>query len=101
MNRKQRALTVFFVAASFMAFSTAQASVEADPASAVRGSLGVSLDNLRLSDNFGELAFLLNGGCALLFGAVALSVVASRHRKPVRDHGHLDDLRSGDSVTTI
>jgi hypothetical protein len=28
-------------------------------------------------------------------------VVASRQRKPIRDHGHLDDLRSGNSVTTI
>jgi len=101
MNRKQRALTVFFVAASFMAFSTAHAAVEPDPASAVRGSLGVSLENLSLSNNFGELAFLLNGGFALLFGAVALSVVASRQRKPIREHGHLDDLRSGNSVTTI
>src|ERR1700689_995430 len=101
MNRKQRALTVFFAAASFMAFSTAHAAVEADPASAVRGSLGVSLDNLSFSDNFGELAFLLNGGFTLLCGAVALSVAASHRRKAVRDHGHLDDLRSGNSVTTI
>jgi hypothetical protein len=101
MNRKQRALTVFFVAASFMAFSVAHAAVEADPASAVRGSLGVSLDNLSLSNNFGELAFLLNGGFALLSGAVALFAVGRPHRKPIRDHGHLDVLRSGNSVTTI
>jgi hypothetical protein len=101
MNRKQRTLTVLFVAASFMAFSTAHAAVDADPASVVRGSLGVSLENLSLNSNFGELTFLLNGGFALLFGAVALSVVASRQRKPIRDHGHLDDLRSGNSVTTI
>jgi hypothetical protein len=101
MNTKQRASTVFFVAASFMAFGVAHAAVEADPASAVRGSLGVSLDSLSPSSNFGELAFLLNGGFALLFGAVVFFAVARRDRKPLRDHGQLADWGSGNSVTTI
>lgn len=101
MNTKQRALTVFFVAASFMAFGVAHAAIEADPASAVRGALGVSIDNLSINHNFGELAFLLNGGFALVFAAVALFVVARRDRKPIRDHGRFDNLRSGNSVTTI
>jgi hypothetical protein len=99
MNRIQRALPVFLVAASFVAGSVAHAAVEPDPASAVRGSLGVSLDNLSLSNNFGELALLLNGGCALAFGAVALFAVSRRHRKPVR--GHLGDWNSGNSATPI
>jgi len=101
MNTKQRALTLFFVAASFMVFGVAQAAVEADPASAVLGSLGVSLDSLSLSNNFGELVFLLNGGFALIFGAVVFFAVARRDRKPIRDHGHLADWGSGDSASTI
>jgi hypothetical protein len=101
MNRKQRALRVFFVAASFMAFSVAHAAVEADPESAVRGALGVSLDNLSLGNKFGELVFLLNVGFALLAGAIALIAVARRHRKAGRDHDHLGDWSSGNSVTTV
>jgi hypothetical protein len=101
MNTKQRALTLFFVAASFMVFGVAHAAVEADPASVVRGSLGVSLDSLSLSSNFGELVFLLNGGFALLFGAVVFFAVARRDLKPIRDHGHLADWGSGDSASTI
>jgi hypothetical protein len=101
MNRNQRALTVFCVAASFMAIGVAHAAVEADPASAVRGSLGVSLDSLSFGNNFGELAFLLNGGFVVLSVAVAFFALARRHRKPARDQGHLDDWGSGNSVTTV
>jgi hypothetical protein len=43
-----------------------------DAASAVRGSLGGSLEDLSLSDNLGQHAFFLNGGFALLFGLLAL-----------------------------
>ena len=101
MNTKQRASTVLLVAASFMVFGVAHAAVEADPASAVRGSLGVSLENLSLSSNFGELAFLVNGGFALLSGAFACFAVARRHREPSRDHDQFGDWRSRNSVTSI
>jgi hypothetical protein len=76
-------------------------AVEADPASAVRGSLGVSLENLSLGDNRGTLVFLLNGGFALLSGAFACFAVAKHHRAPIRDHHHFGAWRSGNSVTSI
>jgi hypothetical protein len=117
MNRKQRVLTAFYFAASFMVFAVAHArvsessgvpyyeskspAVDADPATAMRGSLGVSSENLSLSNNLGKLVCLLNGGFALLSGAVACFVVARRHREPIRDHDHLDDWQTGNSVTTI
>jgi hypothetical protein len=117
MNRMQRALTAFFFAASFMVSGVAPAqvsdssggpyygleapAVEADPASAVRGSLGVSLEDLSLGNNLGKLVFLLNGGFALLFGAFACFAAARHHREPIRDHNPLADWRSGNSVTSI
>jgi hypothetical protein len=117
MNRIQRALTAFFFAASLMVSGAAPAqvsdssrgpnyglevpAVEADPASAVRGSLGVSLEYLSLSNNLGKLVFFLNGGFALLAGAFACFAVAGHHREPIRDHDHVGDWRSGNSVTSI
>ena len=63
-------------------------AVEADPASAVRGSLGVSLENLGLSNDLGKLVFLLNGGFA-------------HHREPIHEDDPFRDWRSGNSVTSI
>jgi hypothetical protein len=110
MNRMQRALTPFFFAASLMVSGVAPArvsdssggpyyrlelpAVEADPASAVRGSLGVSFENLSLSNDLGKLVFFLNGGFALLAGAFACFAVARHHREPIRDHDHVGDWRS-------
>jgi hypothetical protein len=115
MNRMQHVLTAFFFAASLAvsgvapaqvrdssggpSYGSEVAAVEADPATAVRGSLGVSFDNLSLSNNVGKLVFLLNGGFALLFGAFACFAVA-RHHEPNRDHGHFGNWRSGNSVTS-
>jgi hypothetical protein len=56
-------------------------AAELDPASAVRGSLGVSLEDLSLTNHFGRAAFLLNGGFALLFGALAGFAFVSRRRR--------------------
>ena len=52
----------------------ASASEEADPASAIRGSLGVSLDDLAFSNSAGATVFLMNAGFALLFAAVCIAV---------------------------
>ena len=117
MNWTQRALTAFFLVASFSVCGAvpAQASapsegpyyglgvttVEADPASAVRGSLGVSLEDLSLSNKLGKLVFLLNGGFALLFGAFACFAAARRHREPTRDHDPLGNWSSGNYMTSL
>ena len=98
MNRMQRALITVFFAASFMVSGMAPAQ-EVDPASAVRGSLGVSIENLSLKNDLGKLVFLLNGGFALLSGAVACFAVTRHRREPIRDH--FDDWRSRNSVTSI
>jgi hypothetical protein len=117
MNWTQRALTAFFLVASFSVCGVApvQASapsagpyyglevptVEADPASAVRGSLGVSLEDLSLGNSLGKLVFLLNGGFALLFGALACFAAAKGHREPTRDHDPLGNWSSGNSMTSL
>jgi hypothetical protein len=56
------------------ALSAPAAAGEADPASEVRGSLGVSLDDLLLSNGAGASVFLLNAGFVLLFAAVCIAV---------------------------
>jgi hypothetical protein len=61
----------------------------------------LSLENLSLKNNLGKLVFLLNGGFALLAGAVACFAVARLNREPIRDHDHFGDWRSGNSVTSI
>jgi hypothetical protein len=44
-----------------------------DAASAVRGSLGVSIEHLSFSHGAGASVFLLNAGFALLFAALAIA----------------------------
>jgi hypothetical protein len=58
----------------------ATTAAEIDPSSAVRGSLGVPLDDLSLGNHFGTLSFVLNGGFALLCCAFAWIVVATRRQ---------------------
>jgi hypothetical protein len=55
-------------------------SASADAASAVRGSLGVTLEDLALSNAFGEIWFLMNGAFAFVFGAVVWQLVTRRRR---------------------
>jgi hypothetical protein len=69
-----------------------------DPTSALRGSLGASLSDLSLSNDFGRLSLLLNGGFALLFGAFASLAVARHRRDPITQRQHRGDDRSGQSV---
>jgi hypothetical protein len=69
-----------------------------DSASAVRGSLGVPLEDLSLSNDLGELSFLLNGGFALLAGAFACFAAVKRRREPVSGHHLPNRWRSGDAV---
>ncbi len=72
-----------------------------DSASAVRGSLGVSLEELGLNNNFGNFSFLLNGGFALLAGALAYFAAAKHRRESMSGHDHQDHWRSGDSAASI
>ena len=71
-----------------------------DYASAVRGSLGVSLEDLGVYNEFGEISFLLNGGFALLSGVFACLAVAKRPRKPMSGRDQKDHWQSGDSVAS-
>jgi hypothetical protein len=61
---------------------------EPDPASGIRGSLGVSLDDLVVSHGAGATVFLLNAGFALAFAAICL---AARRKDFKRRH---DPLRA-------
>jgi hypothetical protein len=54
--------------------SSQAAATQIDAASAVRGSLGVSLEDLTLSSGAGASVFFLNAGFALLFGLIAFMV---------------------------
>ena len=69
-----------------------------DFGSAVRGSLGISSEDLGLNHNLGELSLALNGGFALLSGAIACFAVVKRRREPMSGH---DYWRSGDSAASI
>ena len=67
------------------ALSAPASASEIDPASAVRGSLGVSLDELVLGNGAGTAVFFLNAAFALIFAAVA---IAARRGNP-RGTGHI------------
>jgi hypothetical protein len=69
-----------------------------DSTSALRGSLGASLGDLSLSDNFGRLSLLLNGGAALLFAAFASLAVAWRDRDPISNRSCQGEERSAQSA---
>jgi hypothetical protein len=65
------ALSLIGLASALSAHASAS---EVDPASAVRGSLGVPLDDLTLSSGAGVTVFLLNAGFFLLFAAICVAV---------------------------
>jgi hypothetical protein len=57
------------------ALSAPAPASELDPASAVRGSLGVSIEDLALSNGAGASVFLLNAGFALFYAALAIALI--------------------------
>jgi hypothetical protein len=63
------------------ALSAPASASETDPASAIRGSLGVSLDDLAFTGPAGATVFLMNAGFALLFAAVCIAVRSADSRK--------------------
>jgi hypothetical protein len=79
-SKPKAAIAVSAGIALLLVASTVRAA-ELDPASAIRGSLGVSLADLSLTDNFARVAFLLYGGFALLFGALAGIALVTRRRR--------------------
>ncbi len=81
--RSIAAIAVASAGAALLVVAFKMPSAEIDPAFAVRGSLGVSLEDLSLSNDFGKLFFLLNGGFALLFGAFAGFALFRRSRSPM------------------
>jgi hypothetical protein len=60
---------------------TAAGAATIDPAAVVRGSLGVSLEDLGIKSTVGALSLYLNGGLALLCGAVAATMGRANRRK--------------------
>jgi hypothetical protein len=75
----------FPLVALFLVASNATAlASEIDPSSAVRGSLGASLDDFSLGNHFGAVSFVLNGGFALLCCAFVWFAVAKRHQNRKR-----------------
>jgi hypothetical protein len=69
-----------------------------DSASAVRGSLGVTLQDLSLDDNLGQLSFVLNGGVALLSGVFACVAVVKGRRDSTSSRDRRDHRRSRDPM---
>jgi hypothetical protein len=63
------------------ALSAPASATEADPASAVRGSLGASLDELVFSSSAGATVFFLNAGFVLLFAAICIAARRADTRK--------------------
>ena len=57
-----------------LALSAPASASETDPASAIRGSLGLSIEDLALSHGAGATVFLLNAAFALLFAALAIAL---------------------------
>jgi hypothetical protein len=64
------------------ALSAPASASQVDPASAIRGSLGVSLEDL--STGAGATVFLLNLGFALVFAAICIAVQRVDSRRAVR-----------------
>jgi hypothetical protein len=84
--------------ALFFAETTVPAVGIDESASAVRGTLSVSLEDLGLGSNLGDLSLFLNGGCALISGLFACFALAKRRRKPLSRHDRQDHWRRGDTV---
>jgi hypothetical protein len=62
------------------ALSAPASASESDPASGIRGSLGVSLEDLAFSHGAGATVFLLNAGFALVFAAICIAVLRTDSR---------------------
>ncbi|MGA2777681.1 MAG: hypothetical protein ABSF94_08990 [Steroidobacteraceae bacterium] len=67
------ALVVAIAAIALLFVEIKMPPVAIDPASASRGSLGVSLEVLSHRNSLGEVSFFLNGAFVLLAGALAYS----------------------------
>lgn len=66
------------------ALSAPASASESDPASAMSGSLGVSLEDLDFSNGAGTTVFLLNLGFALAFAAYAFVATRPKQRSVQR-----------------
>jgi hypothetical protein len=72
----------FTLVGLFSALSAPASASEVDPASAIQGSVGVSLDDL--STGAGATVFLLNVGFALVFAAICIAVRRANSRNSRR-----------------
>jgi len=76
---------VLTLVGSVSALNASASATEADPASVVRGSLGVSLDDLVFDRGAGATVFLLNAGFVLFFAAVCIAL-RRKDSKPKGKH---------------
>jgi hypothetical protein len=67
-----------------LALTATASAADIDPASAVRGSLGVSIEDLSLDARVGAAVFFLNAGCLLLFAAIALAFTRVKPQMSLR-----------------
>jgi hypothetical protein len=76
-----RLINQTLTAAAWASLSSLASAADADPASAIRGSLGASITDLSFDSSSGVLMFALNAACVLFFAAIAVMVTRSKARR--------------------
>jgi len=95
-------LNLLAIVPSLLAVNASAFAAQVDTASAIRGSLGASLEELSLNTHLGSLVFFLNGGFAILCGIFACFAIARRRRQrrqPMKSPHFFGQARAADHHT--